>query len=91
MPKITAAELKTKYEAKGAQQISLQEYRAIQEKKAKAKFALPAYVKFILAAPLFILFAFGLFFIPYIIFKAFTSNSPADSDKAKVTSSSKVR
>ena len=92
MAQNTATDLKAKYQTKGAQQVSLQEYMALQEKKAKkAKVALPAYVKFILATPLFILFAFGLFFIPYIIFQAFTSHSSSDSGKAKITSSSKLR
>ena len=67
-------DFRNKYEAKGAQQVSLQDYLAKQEKTKKSQFKIPTAVKYILAAPVLIIFCFGLFLIPYMIFQAFTSH-----------------
>ena len=76
-------DLASKYQAKGAQQLSLQEYRALQEKKAKSKLKIPSFIKYILIAPFVLIFCFGIIFIPFLIYKAFTSPSSSDSEQGK--------
>ena len=59
--------------AAGKPQISYKEYLAKKEKdvdKAK-KSQLPLPVKIILAIPVLAIFCFGLFFIPFMLFKIF--------------------
>ena len=80
-------DIKTAYQAKGAQASSYKEYLAKQEKAAqKSKSKVPAFVKYIFMAPFFIIFIFGVFFLPYMLFKAFTSPS-SDSKDGKIASS----
>lgn len=62
-----------KPQAAGQTKLSYKEYIAKKEKEAdnakKSKLPLP--VKIILAIPLLAIFCFGLFFIPFVIFKIF--------------------
>ena len=88
MSQPTKTDFHNKYEAKGAQQVSLQEYLSRQEKAKKSQFKIPPAVKYILAAPFLIIFCFGLFFIPYMIFKAITSTSADTQVTAKSASHS---
>lgn len=74
MSQRTKVDLSGRYRAKGAQQVTLQEYRARQEKAEKSKIKIPSAVKFILATPFLIVFSFGLFFIPFLIFQAVTAS-----------------
>lgn len=75
------ADLKRKYEALGAQKSTLQEYIARQEKTKKKTFKLPPAVKYILMAPFLLFFAFGILFLPFMLYKAFTA--PATSTASK--------
>ena len=78
MTQPSKVDFKNKYQAKGAQQVSLQEYLTSQE-KTKSKLRMPSYLKFILAAPAVLLCCFGIIFIPYMIFQAI--NADAGNDK----------
>lgn len=51
-------------------QLSIAEYQALQAKEAKKfKIKVPLVVKLILALPLFAIFLFGLFYIPFMAIK----------------------
>lgn len=80
---------KDKYQAKGAQLISLQDYLAKQEKAKKAQFKLPPYIKYILAAPIIIVSCLGVFIIPYLVFQAVTSSSTNEGKVAQTQISAK--
>lgn len=58
---------------KNPDQIPLSEYRAQKAKAQRKKKGLPAPVKFILATPLLIIFCFGLFFLPYMMYQIIVS------------------
>jgi len=72
MSQITKPDLTSKYQTKGAQKLSYQEYLARKEKAEKSQFKMPPVLKYILAAPLILVSFFGLLFIPYLIFQALT-------------------
>ena len=67
-------DITSKYQAKGAQQISYKDYLARQE-KTKSKTKMPPALKYIIAAPAVLISCFGVFFIPFIILQAINSNS----------------
>lgn len=77
----TKTDLSAKYQTKGAQRSTLQEYIARQEKAKKKEFKLPKAVQYILMAPLLLLFAFGVFFIPYMVYKAMTAPPTSTASK----------
>ena len=55
------------------QQLSIAEYKALQEKETKKfKLKIPTIIKIILAIPFVIIFLFGLFYIPYLLIKSFS-------------------
>ena len=68
-------QLASRYKQKGAQQLSLEEYLALQKKKTKSVKKLPAQLQFLLATPFLIIFCFGIFFLPYLAYVIFTSPS----------------
>ncbi len=73
----------TKKETSRFKQLSMSEYKALQEKEAKKfKFSLPGPVKFILSLPIILLCLFGIVYIPFMAFSGLTSNQPA-TDTAK--------
>ena len=77
--------LAEKYKLKGAQQMSYDQYEALKAKNSRksSKFKIPTFAKFILTAPFIIGFAFGIFFIPFIIYLILTSPSaPPIKDEA---------
>ena len=80
-------DFRSKYKAKGAQQVSYKEYLARQEKAKNSKPKIPSFIKYILMAPLLLVGCFGLFFIPFLIFKAITS--PA-IDSHQITQKSSI-
>jgi len=79
--------LARKYKEKGFQQISLDEYEKIRAKKSKkSKVQIPTHMKFILGTPLIIIFCFGIFFIPYIVYLIFiSSTTPPEKEKTRIT------
>lgn len=62
----------------GKKQLSYEEYQALRQQKAKnhKEFKIHPVVKWILASPLIIVGLFGLWLIPYIIFRAFQPDKP---------------
>ncbi len=74
--------------------MSLAEYETLQAKKAKkGKLKLPTPVKYILLAPVFVVFLAGIFFIPYICYVILTSpqsKSSLEESQAPQSSSSAV-
>lgn len=66
--------LNQKYKEKGFQQLSFEEYLALKrkEKKRYKKTRLPGFFKIIFSTPFLILFCFGLFYIPYLIYLIIT-------------------
>ena len=78
--------LSDKYKLKGAQQMTYDEYLALQEKKNKPKFKVPPALKFILGTPFIIIFCCGIVFIPYMLYLILTSPSaPPPEDKPEKT------
>jgi len=74
--------LKKKYKQKGAQQLTLAEYLANKKKAKKRKGQIPTHIKIILATPFLIIFCFGIFFIPYMLYLIATSPlAPENPDK----------
>ncbi|MDP2653666.1 MAG: hypothetical protein Q8Q08_06505 [Candidatus Omnitrophota bacterium] len=73
-------DLTDKYKAKGAQKVDYKEYLAMQRKQAQQpKFRLPVYAKILLVTPFLIIFCFGVFYIPFLIFKAASSSSKSQT------------
>ena len=70
---------------KKKEKISLEEYLALQKKNQKPAFKLPASVKIALATPAIIIFCFGLFYLPFMIFSIATSK-PAPEKTEKTVS-----
>ena len=62
------------YKKRGAQSIPYKEYVALREKKQnRKKLSIPLHIKFILGTPFLILFGYGIFFIPWIMYVIFTA------------------
>ncbi|OGX26219.1 MAG: hypothetical protein A2787_03955 [Omnitrophica WOR_2 bacterium RIFCSPHIGHO2_01_FULL_48_9] len=59
-------------DSKKKEKISLEEYLAQQKKNKKAPFQLPPSLKIALATPFLIIFCFGLFYLPFMIFNIAT-------------------
>jgi hypothetical protein len=73
--------LARKYKERGFQQISLAEYEAIKKRKARSlNYRLPPSLAVVLGTPFLIIFCFGIFFIPYIIYQIATGR-PAPEKK----------
>jgi len=74
--------LSQKYKEKGFQKMTIQEYRALQTKKNR-RFSVnaPAHVKFMAGTPFIIIFCFGLFFIPYILYQVVIAKDPSKEVK----------
>jgi len=78
------AHVEEAYKKKGAQTLSYKEYMALKEKKQSRKgWALPLHVKFILGTPFLILFGYGVFFIPWMLFVVWTSPPESTSENKK--------
>ncbi len=76
--------LEEEYKRRGAQSISYKDYIAQREKKKnQKKIVIPLHIKFILGTPFLILFGYGIFFIPWIIYVVLTNpeEKPTDSKK----------
>ncbi len=72
------------YKKRGAQSISYKDYIAQREKKRnRKKLSIPLHVKFILGTPFLILFGYGIFFIPWIIYVVLTSPEGKSSESKK--------
>jgi hypothetical protein len=72
------------YKKRGAQSISYKDYIALREKKRnRKKLSIPLHVKFILGTPFLILFGYGIFFIPWIIYVVLTSPEGKSSESKK--------
>ena len=76
--------LTKKYSQRGIQKMSLSEYDALRRKKAlrQQERKLPRPIKLLLSVPVFIIFAAGLLFLPYLLYLVATSPS-SDSKKTK--------
>lgn len=72
-PRKRNEELAGKYRERGFQQLSLTEYEAIKKSKNQKKRKLPAPVMFVLSTPFVVVFCFGLYFIPMILYQVATS------------------
>ncbi len=81
--------LQNVYRDKGFQKISYKEYEALRNKKKTPK-KIPAHIQFILGTPFLILFCFGIFFIPYMLFVIATGKdaSAQKSSPSSITKSS---
>ena len=80
-------DFRSKYQAKGAQQVNYKEYLARQEKAKKSRLKVPSFVKYIVMVPLLLIGCFGLFYIPFLIFNAITSPS---IDSHQITQKSSI-
>ena len=74
-------------------QLSVSEYRALQEKEAKKiKLTIPLPVKIILSLPLIAIALFGLVYIPFTAYQSATSSSPSpDAEKTAKKKVAKTR
>ena len=81
------------YKNRGYQQLSWKEYQALQEKKqARKGLKIPIHLKLILGTPFLILFCYGIFFIPWMLYLIATSPSaPAPADENPKTYSAAKR
>jgi hypothetical protein len=75
--------LKQKYRDKGLQRKTLAEHHAEIKKKQKSSIQMPVALKFICATPLIIVFGFGVFFIPFMIYVIMTSPEASTDDAPK--------
>jgi len=76
---IRRRELNEKYKARGFQKMSLAEYNALKEKKAKQpNLKVPKVAQFILGAPFIAIFCCGLLFIPYMLVQVATGAKADD-------------
>ncbi|MFA5260556.1 MAG: hypothetical protein WC450_04945 [Candidatus Omnitrophota bacterium] len=72
------------YKKRGAQSISYKDYIAQRDKKkTRKKLSIPLHVKFILGTPFLILFGYGIFFIPWIIYVVLTAPEEKSTDSKK--------
>ncbi len=77
-------DLSKNYKEKGFQQMTLKDYNALKLKKEKKqKKEMPAAVKYILMTPFILIFCFGLFFIPFMIYQFFVGLSQEQKPKEK--------
>lgn len=89
LPETQTQILKKKYEGKGFQSMSLAEYEAMMKRKnKKVRLKVPAHLKFILTTPFIIIFCFGLFYIPFLIYQAASGNSNNKKDTKKTVNAS---
>jgi len=67
--------------------ISLKDYlnQKAQETKKKKKSKLPMPIVIFLATPFLIVFCFGLFFVPYLIYQIATGKSAAEKSQSQIT------
>jgi len=80
-------DLSKDYKDKGFQQMTLKDYNAQRLKKnKKQKKEIPAAVKYILMTPFILIFCFGLFFIPFMIYQFFVglSQQKKPQEKAQI-------
>ena len=64
-------------------QLTVKEYQELQAKEAKKfKLKIPFAVRIILAAPLIVLFLFGIFYIPFLYIKGCSSSPPSPEKTA---------
>ncbi len=78
------AHIEEAYRKKGAQTLSYKEYMALKEKKKNRKgLSLPLHVKFILGTPFLILFGYGVFFIPWMLYVVWFSPPEKSSESKK--------
>ena len=77
--------IEEEYKKRGAQSIPYKEYIALREKKKnRKKISIPLHIKFILGTPFLILFGYGVFFIPWVLYMVMTSpEDKADTKKEK--------
>ncbi|HPB68093.1 MAG TPA: hypothetical protein PLT76_05935 [Candidatus Omnitrophota bacterium] len=76
--------LEEEYKKRGAQSISYKDYIAQREKKRnRKKITIPLHIKFILGTPFLILFGYGIFFIPWIIYVVLTHPEEKAADRKK--------
>jgi hypothetical protein len=73
--------LKQKYREKGLQSKTLAEHHAQIKKAQKSQIKMPTALKIICATPLIIIFGFGIFFIPFMIYVIMTSPEASPDDK----------
>lgn len=77
-------DLSKNYREKGFQQMTLKEYNALKLKKQqKQKKEMPAALKYILMTPFILIFCFGLFFIPFMIYQFFVGLSAEKKPQEK--------
>ena len=81
------------YKDRGFQQLSWKEYQAQKEKQqARKGFKIPIHIKVILGTPFLILFCYGIFFIPWMLYLIISSPSaPAPADGSPKTYSAANR
>lgn len=71
-----------KYKTRGFQQLSLKDYEALKKKRSRRyRPKLPPHLKIILGTPFLLVFCFGLFFIPIIIYQIATGR-PSEKEKS---------
>ncbi len=76
--------LEEEYKKRGAQSISYKDYIAQRDKKRnRKKIVIPLHIKFILGTPFLILFGYGIFFIPWIIYVVLTNPEEKTADSKK--------
>ena len=80
--------LQNVYRDKGFQKISYKEYEALRSKK-KTPQKIPVPIQFILGTPFLIIFCFGIFFIPYMLFVIATGKD-ASADKSSPSAITKT-
>ncbi len=65
-------------------QLTIAEYKALQAKEAnKFKVQIPMAVKLIMALPLFAIFLFGLFYIPFLAIKGCSPDTTEKSSASR--------
>jgi hypothetical protein len=74
--------LNEKYKKLGAQTLSYKEYLALKQKQQHRGFNVPIHIKFILATPFIIIFCYGVFYIPYMLYLIATSPENHQPTKA---------
>jgi len=82
--------LKKKYKERGFQQLSLAEYYAMKKKAQRKKIQIPVHIKIIIATPFLIVFCFGVFFLPYMLYVIATTpmQSPDTEEPEKTVKTS---
>ena len=70
--------LRERYSRLGAQQISYEEYLALQKRlSSRRRLSIPVFVGWILSSPFLLIFCLGLVFLPYIVYLVLTSPAVA--------------